>query len=271
MSHPVRSLISAAGLAALVVAGPSAQSALGNLGVSEARAKTEIVSSLADGYVPVNLAARAFLAAPPATRAAMVKTAMAWAKGYTESAAFRAEYEQRRAADAPEPPDAPGGVDEELAAQKAQQRKQLEEARANLANLPPELRKEMEAALKQIADQTAAMDKDPQMAAMRRQGLEAQRADKERAYRDRVAAHERRFPADPRTLIARRLTEFLEMSKDVDFNAALAAGGGGKRVFANAAYEEKPPEWKLCYRAGAEPVQAARAFAAEWLKSLGAR
>ena len=44
-----------------------------------------------------------------------------------------------------------------------------------------------------------------------------------------------------------------------------------KERFAETRYEMKPSEWKLCYRAGKAPVEAARAFAQGWLKELPAR
>ena len=254
-------------LAAVLVA----QGTLADLGVQEAAAKREIVGTLADGYVPWHLAAKAFKAAGAGARVAMVKTAMTWAKAYTATPAFRADYDKRRAADTPAPPTPKGSADAQLAAQRAEQKKQIEEMRANIAKMPPEMRKQMEETVKQVEAQFAAMEKDAGMTSMMKQGLEMQSAEDKKAYEGRVAAHEKRFPADPNVLIARRLQEFLAMSKDVDFGAKLSPGPGGKMVFANAAYEEKPPEWKLCYRAGREPVEAARAFASEWLQALGTR
>jgi len=38
--------------------------------------------------------------------------------------------------------------------------------------------------------------------------------------------------------------------------------------FADPKYEAKSGGWKLCYRAGKESVEAARAFAQTWLKGL---
>jgi hypothetical protein len=39
-------------------------------------------------------------------------------------------------------------------------------------------------------------------------------------------------------------------------------------VFVNNDYERKPPEWKLCFRAGKEATAAARVFASDWLAEL---
>ena len=40
-------------------------------------------------------------------------------------------------------------------------------------------------------------------------------------------------------------------------------------VSENPAYERKPGQWKMCYRAGKEATAAARAAVQAWLKELG--
>jgi hypothetical protein len=105
------------------------------------------------------------------------------------------------------------------------------------------------------------------MVAMFRQMVELQRAGEQEEYQKRLEAHEKRFPPNPKTVIARRLQEFLDVSKDVDFDAKLVPAGSKMR-FADPRYEEKPPEWKLYYRAGRDVVAAAREAAQAWLKAL---
>jgi flagellar biosynthesis GTPase FlhF len=244
-----------------------AQGALGALGVGETDARNALVSSLSRGYVPVYMAAKAFKAAPPATRATMVRTAISWARAYTESAAFKADYARKREADAPQPPRFKGTVDEELAAQRAERLKSVEDARRNIASMPANLRPQMETMVKQMEEQNTKMDKDSQMQAMLRQAIEMQRSNDQKAYEQSVQQHEKRFPADPRTLIARRLQEFLDVSQDVDFTARLVPAGSRQR-FADTRYEAKPDQWKLCYRAGREAVTSARETARAWLGSL---
>ncbi|MFZ1986278.1 MAG: hypothetical protein WAU91_17830 [Desulfatitalea sp.] len=39
--------------------------------------------------------------------------------------------------------------------------------------------------------------------------------------------------------------------------------------FADPRYEAQSAQWKLCYRTGREPMQAARAFVGEWLRQTG--
>ena len=78
----------------------------------------------------------------------------------------------------------------------------------------------------------------------------------------------RNVPESPAPVIAKRLREFLAISADVDFAATLTPRNG-KMVFENAAYESKPGQWKMCYRAGKEATIAARAAVQAWLKELG--
>lgn len=267
----MHSRTTAAAVAAILVTASigiiRAQGGLAALGVNEASAKREVVDALGSGYVNVYAAAKAFKAAAPSARASMVTAAFAWAKAYTESAAFKADYDKQRQADAPTPPKFKGTVDDELAAQKAEQRKSLEEMKKSIEQMPANMRPQMEATVKQTEAQFAKMDSDPQMQKMLRQGIEMRRASDQKAYEDRVKAHEKRFPPDPRTLIARRLQEFLAVSQDVDFAAKLVAAGS-KMNFADPKYEDQKSEWKLCYRAGKEATSAARQAAQAWLAAL---
>jgi hypothetical protein len=109
-------------------------------------------------------------------------------------------------------------------------------------------------------------DTDPQMVAVFRQRIEARRASHQEAYEGRLAANDKRWPADPKALVARRLRECLDIITNVDFDAGLVPAGKLMRI-ADPRYEEKPPAWKRCYRAGREAVTAAREAAQAWLKA----
>jgi hypothetical protein len=255
-------------LAAGVCAGIMlAQGALASLGVSEATGKAIVDGWLDSGFINASPAAKTLKPALPASRATMVRNAVAWARAYTESPAFKAEYERRRQGARPAPPEAKGTVDDEMARQSAERKTDLEEMMKGLAQLPPDTRKSMEAAIKEAGAANRKMETDPQMVAMLRQGIEAQRASEQEAYQGRLEAYGRRWPADPKALVARRLKEFLEVSADVDFDARLVPAGKLMR-FADAGYEQKPPTWKLCYRAGREATAAAREAAQAWLKGI---
>ena len=86
-------------------------------------------------------------------------------------------------------------------------------------------------------------------------------------YQIKICQWEKDYPADTRQLIKRRLEYFLDLTKDIDFNASLKELNG-KKIFVNPAYEQKPAEWKMGYRAGKEVVQTARTFAGQWMKEL---
>jgi hypothetical protein len=87
-------------------------------------------------------------------------------------------------------------------------------------------------------------------------------------HKNDLADWERNNPTDPTGMVKKRLEKFLEETKDVDFSAKLVEGEYGKRVFAKREYEMKSANWKVCYRAGKESVDAARTFVRKWLDSL---
>ena len=74
-------------------------------------------------------------------------------------------------------------------------------------------------------------------------------------------------PADPRAGLKRALKDFLDRTAGIDYAAALRTESG-KKKFASAALEQKPREWKMCFRAGKEACEAARTFASSWLAEL---
>ena len=78
------------------------------------------------------------------------------------------------------------------------------------------------------------------------------------------------YPAGPRAPVALRLRKFLDLSRDVAYDAQIVEKGG-KRVFADPALEARAPEWKMCFRAGKPATDAARAFAQKWLNDLQAQ
>jgi len=248
-----------------------AQSSLADFGITESRLKPAIVGSLVYGHLPLYPSKKAYSAAPVTVRVAFVKNALSWIKAYTESATFTADYEKQRAAAKPAPAGSKGTPDEQFAKSLEEQKKAIAEMKANVARMSPDMQKQMQPAIQQAE---AAMQKtatDPQMVAMMKQGFAQQTASDQESYKRSVAEYEAKYPADSRTLIAKRLQEFLDTSKDVDFNARLVQGRGGRMRFADPAYESKPDDWKLCYRAGKEPVEAARAFAVDWLRQLKTR
>lgn len=233
------------------------------LGVSVSQAQNAFGQALENGSPSYYLYARAFNALPPAGRVAAVEAGFTWARSWGGSDAFQKAYATRREEVRPVAPTFKGTVDDEL---KAIEEKEAADREQTLAALPPAQREQLAAAFQQVA----AMQKDPQFVAMRREGLTQDRARAQRTYQDDLRHWEEDFPANPQVLVARRLRQFLEVSADVDYSAELVTRDGLRR-FANSAYERKPSEWKLCFRAGREATTAARNQAESWLRALSAR
>jgi hypothetical protein len=79
---------------------------------------------------------------------------------------------------------------------------------------------------------------------------------------------EKEYPEDPKSLIKNKLQEFLAVSSSVDFNAEITTNKYNKKIFVNPEYEKKSSEWKACFRAGKEVNAEARIFVQKWLKEL---
>lgn len=254
-------LLAVAGAAGLLWA---AASLPGELGLKEEQARQSFVSALVSGQVPVHEVRKPMQVAPPALRATLTRGVLEWAKAYSESAEFAAAYAEVRSQAMPEAPAPRGTVEEEIARERAKMEQQIEEARQMLASLPAEQRPAMEEGIQNMIASMKQMYDDPEMRPLQVQMIEANRAEEQQRYQEAMEKWKEAYPEDPRSLITRRLQEFLEVSAEVDFNAKLVEDEGKMR-FVEEEYEQKPGEWKLCYRAGKEAVAAAREFASAWL------
>jgi hypothetical protein len=139
--------------------------------------------------------------------------------------------------------------------------------------------KEMAAAgMKAQADQymksALAQLNDPNTAKFKRVDIEQDRAHKASDQVIAQKAWELLWPPDPMTVVARHLREFVSTTTDVDFAAKRHVGqgeGGSALVFDNAAYNQKPWQWRFAYEFGPEAIGAARAAAQAWQKELQAK
>ena len=75
--------------------------------------------------------------------------------------------------------------------------------------------------------------------------------------------NEKLYPSDPSEMVKQRLQDFLVVSKTVDFDAEVQ-----NKKFVRPDYERKSAQWKMCYRAGKEVVEAAQTEAIKWLQEL---
>ena len=213
--------------------------------------------------------------ARPQARAAAVTTAAAFVRAYAESDTFREQYAAKRGTE--RPPDLPEttAARADVDKQTKEMEKAMAETRAALANMPPEMRKMMEAAMKEAGGK----DLDAHMASAQKETAKAmkdQKAAQTKAdariadARLNAKQFDQRYPANPDAFIAGRLREFLALSATVPAEAALVRRDG-KMVFVDPALESKPEMWKQLYRAGQPSVDAARDAATAWLATLPAR
>jgi hypothetical protein len=135
--------------------------------------------------------------------------------------------------------------------------------------ITPEQRATLEAGWADMREQLTAMEKGPKREELDRI-LKGQRAAQIRQREEAMKQLDGVYPADPRALVAMRLRRFLDVSRDVAYDAQIVETQG-KKVFADPALEAKPSEWKMCFRAGKPATDAARTFAQKWLNDLQAQ
>jgi PAS domain-containing protein len=240
---------------------------LSQLGIPVQAAKQAVGAVLNGGVYNPGLPAGGFKVLPAAARAEVAAAGVAWLKTYVASAEFAQQYAQIRESRKPLPPQFAGTPEDEVKKADEQQKQEMEESKAALAALPPAQRAQIEEAMKAAQAMTAQLN-TPEMRKMRLDAVKAERAERTTQYEQELASWRRNFPESAAPLVAKRLREFLAASADVDFAATLTPRNG-KMVFANPAYEQKPGQWKICYRAGKDATMAARAAVQAWLKELG--
>ncbi|NTV46702.1 MAG: hypothetical protein HGB11_09365 [Chlorobiales bacterium] len=242
---------------------------LSRLGINQNTAQDNVLYAYANGNVNYYLAAKSFKAAASSERVDLVKSLLGWVKTYTASPTFQKAYAALREERKPSPP-VSESYDEVMKKQRADAKKQQEEALKGLEKMPPETRKQVEAAIKQSIATQKEMDNNPEFQKMQKDGFIQDQARKKEQYQESMKRWEEDYPADSKVLVAKRLKSFLDLSADVNFDAKLTQRGD-RKIFADPNYERKSSEWKLCYRAGKETVNAAREFSSSWLKELGAK
>jgi hypothetical protein len=202
-------------------------------------------------------------------RTAIVQKIGEFAQVFTRSAEFKKRYLEYRESMKPAPPQTPKSLAEQKQEQKENIQKAIRETEANMKSLPAETRESLKEVLPMLREQLKSLD-DPgnpaysrDMEEMIKQGYENEKKE----YAEKLAKWEKDLPLTPENMIRGWLREFLNQTRDVDFNAKLITKGD-KMVFVNDAYEQQSSNWKLCYRAGKETVEAGRLFASRWLKEL---
>ncbi|MFI5178165.1 MAG: hypothetical protein ACHQO8_06370 [Vicinamibacterales bacterium] len=256
----------AVGLAAAVVIVRA--DVLSDLGVPDSEARAQMVQSILGGTVPW-VGVQVFKAAAPERRVALVRGVVAWAKAFSQTPAFLSEYQTARNQTRPDPPDQTAA--DPLAQQRADFDKNAAQMRAAVASQSADVKKMVEDNIKQMRAALDAMAANQEQAAAMRDAAATRNANARQQYASDLAAFDVEHPADPKAALARQLHRFVDECGTVDFAATLVPAPTDKKrmIFANDDYEHRSDQWKMCYRAGREPVQAGLTLAQAWLKELG--
>ena len=245
--------------------------ALKNLAVSEDALKNSVWNALSSRSLYVPSVAK-FKALATGDRAAMVRDAVAFAKSYVQTDEFMKKYLSVRESNKPQPPQKPKSMAEMKQEHKESLEKSLKQSEESLKKAAPDMKKIFQNVVDMTKQQLNDLDSpnnplygnpkqmDDMMQKGYAQGLEM--------HKQQIAKWEEEYPANPTPMIRKWLTEFLDASKGVDFNAAITTNKYNTKVFANSTYEGKSREWKMCFRAGKEVVEAGRAEAQKWLEEL---
>lgn len=255
-------------LCVAVSAAATAQDYLANLGITAGRAREAVFDSFIGDTISLAGESEVFKKAPATARVATVNFALTLARTFVETDDFSRRYADHREANGPDPLPEEPSVDAILATQRAGFEEQVDQMRKLFDQITPEQRATLEEGWKDMRAQLTDMETGPRRAelekAIREQHV-ARVRDREKAVKQLDAV----WPTDARALVANRLRRFLSVSSDVAYDARLV-DKDGKKVFADAALEARPREWKLCFRAGKPATDAARAFAQKWLGELAA-
>jgi hypothetical protein len=241
---------------------------LATLGTNATDAHNSIFMTLSSGFPALAGERSAFTAASGEARAAMVRAVFVIARRFAASADFARRYALYRDAQRPQRPDVPRSGADALGQQQQAMEQAIAQALENAARMPADARKQLEDSIADMRKQIAELNADPAYRASVDQMAAANAQQDDAEFARKLAVFDAEFPEDVRTLVARRLRQFLVTCADIDFDAELVTGPDRQRRFVNPAYERRSRDWKMCFRAGKPAVDAARAAADEWLTTL---
>jgi hypothetical protein len=253
-------------LLALVAAAPSDAAAKYGL-------KPDLVQQTAVGaaFGQFTFPAWALKGVPASGRVAAVEALGAFAKAYTGTDEFKKAYASRRAevlqnhaSSKPTPPAPKQTYEAFVAAQRAEYAGKVADMEKVVATMPAAQQPQMR---KMLADQRAANEKflgdRKTIEAMLNATADGAQAEYQR-HLEAWTKDEATLPNErPEAGLKASLEHLLAVTADVDFGAKVQ-----NARFVKADYENKPAEWKYCFRAGKDATAAARRFAQAWAAEL---
>lgn len=237
------------------------------LGISQKEGTDKIKNSFLYGYLE-HYGVRNLKQIAAGNHSALAGELLKYSKEYVNSPAFRKEYDLQRIASRPVEPEKFTRTKEDIRKEKVDEMtKSISGAEETIKKMP-----EMEKSLRPTVDLLHKTLKDYQDPNSKM--IENMYQYEVYSYNDRVERYKQDLkkwedenPADYKIRLRKYLSKYLELAATVDFSAALTEKGG-KKYFVNQAYEGKPDDWKLVFRAGKEVYSVTRPFAEQWLREL---
>ncbi|WP_407520231.1 hypothetical protein PDL71_09255 [Lacibacter sp. MH-610] len=239
---------------------------LKQLGISKKDAEERIVSTILSGsFNEYGLRNAKNIAT--GNRAAIVKDVLVYSKSYINSAAFIKAYNDLKQNQKPQIQSlqTPEEMQKELIERSKKSVAEMEaSAQKAEASFKPMFEKMVVDAKKQLKE---AEDPNNKMIATYRKNYPQAVKDAQKGNEKLLADWEAKYPSNHLLFVKMRMQQFLDETKDIDFNAQLVEKNGNK-YFANKVYESKSYRWKMGFRAGREAVEAARTFVEQWMNEI---
>ena len=234
------------------------------LQIEPAEAKESIFTNFQDGVLdfPYSTVVTKFALNG---REAAVKELGDFIKAYSESAEFAQKYKQVREAAQPQEVE---GANDKITARLQQLEQDMTSNANSLKGATGDKQTLLLLTQKELTKELLALThpEDP------KHDFYIRKLTKTKAWEMAQASEDQKswlqdYPPTVTEIVRKRLTQFLALTKDIDFNAKLVRSGS-KMVFADPMLEAKSGEWKRCFRCGKETITAARNYAQQWLTSL---
>lgn len=240
-------------------------SVLKEIGCTEESANRSIYSNFYYGSLYPLFGDVVYKNIPKENRAAIVNKLGDYIKSYVNSTAFKEKYLAEWESSKPIEPEKP--IISNAKTDLDNNIKQFEEQLNN-----PALPQEQKDMLKQNIESLKQMQNNPEFTSTLEAGDKMQQESKQKEYDQNLAKYKTDLAEweqmkNINYMIKKRLKSFLVHTENIDFNAKLVPDGYVYR-FENPELEAKDPQWKYCFRAGKETINAARLYATNWLKTL---
>ncbi len=239
---------------------------LKELGISKTAADKKITESILGGYLNEYGAANAKNIVM-GNRTAVTNDLLNYVKQYVNSVAFKNDYQVLKESNKP--------VKNKFKTPEEMQ-KETADAYKNSIAQTEELLKKADAKTKPVFENVLAESRkylkdaeDPNnktIAAYAKGYPELVKMNEE-SYGRELKKWDEEYPASHLLFVKHRLVQFMEETKEIDFNAELTKKGG-KNVFVNPKYEGKSRRWKMAFRAGKEVVEPAKEFVQQWVAEI---